>query len=96
MGVYIFYFLIGLLPILWIISIVILRKWKHIIWYTISNTISVLVYFFVLFYSKISFFEHDEYGLNIVFLFLMIIGAHTIIGFIFALYYKYKMSKITT
>ncbi len=96
MGVYIFYFLLGLMPVLWIISIVLLRKWKHIIRYFIGNTILVLVYFFGLFYSKISFFEHDEYGLNIVFLFLMIIGAHTIIGFIFALYYKYKISKITT
>ena len=96
MGVYIFNFLMGLLPVLWIISIVLLRKWKHIIRYIISNTILVLIYFLALFYSKITFFEHDEYGLKKVFLFLMIIGAHTIIGFIFALYYKYKMSKITT
>ena len=31
MTVYIFYFLLGLLPVLWIISIVLLKKWKHII-----------------------------------------------------------------
>lgn len=84
------------MPVLWIISAVLLRKWKHIILFFIGNTVLVLVYFLGLFYSKISFFEHDEYGLKKVFLFLMIIGAHTVIGFIFALYYKYKMSKITT
>ena len=96
MTVYIFYFLLGLLPVLWIISIVLLKKWKHIIRYFICNTILVLIYFFGLFFSRLTFFDHDEYGLKKVFLFLFIIGFHTILGFIFALYYKYKISKIIT
>ena len=96
MGVYIFYFLLGLLPVLWIVSVIFLRKWKHIIRYFWITTLAVLSYFSIIFFSGLSFFGHDEYGLKKVFLFIMIIGAHTIIGFIFALYYKYKMSKVTT
>lgn len=93
MTVYIFYFLVALLPIMWIISFIWLRKWKHILTYSLLNTLVVLIYTFVLFFSSLKLFEHDEYRLKKVFSFLFIIGFQTLIGFIFALYFKFKLSK---
>ena len=93
MTVYIFYFLLALLPVMWITSIVWLKKWKHFLPYIFINSLLVFIYHFVIFYSSIKLFEHDEYGLKKIFLFIFTIGFHTLIGFVFALYFKFKLSK---
>lgn len=93
MEVITFYFLVSLIPILWIWSIVILKKWKYILYYAVVNTLVIGLYFLFIFYSNTSFFDVDPYGLKKVFSFLFMIGFHTTLGFIFALYYKYKISK---
>lgn len=93
MTVYIFYFILTLLPIMWITSIVWLKKWKYFLPYILINNLLILIYVFVIFYSSITLYVHDEYGLKKIFLFLFIIGFQTIIGFIFALYFKFKLSK---
>lgn len=90
---YFFYFLVALIPVLWMVSIYFLRKWKLIYKYVLFHFALICIYFYILFFSKIKFFEHDEYSLKNIFLFLYIIAFHTIIGFIFALYYKTKLSK---
>lgn len=93
MTVTIFYFIVALLPIMWIISIMWLRKWKHVLPYVLLNALAVFIYLFVIFFAHLKLFDHDEYGLKKVFLFLFIIAFHTIIGFIFALYFKFRLSK---
>lgn len=93
MGTYILYFLLLLIPILWIVSIFMLRKWKHILIYSILNAFLIAVYFYLIFYSNYKIFLYDEYRLKKIFLFLYIIMSHTIVGFIFALVYKYKLAK---
>jgi hypothetical protein len=93
MTVYIFYSILSLLPILWITSIVWLRKWKPVLLYALLNAVAIFLYLFVLFFTSIKLFEHDEYGLKKVFLFLFILSFHTVAGFIFALYFKFKLSK---
>lgn len=93
MGVYIFYFLLILLPVLWIVSIKMLRNWKHIIRYYLMNITVIGLYCLVIFYSNIDYFTHDPYGLRKIFSLLFCLGIHTFIGFLFALYYKYKMEK---
>lgn len=93
MGIYILYLLLLLIPFLWIVSIFILRKWKHILIYTILNTLLIAIYFYTIFYSNYNIFLHDEYRLKKIFLFLYIIISHTIVGFIFSLVYKYKLAK---
>ena len=93
MTVTIFYFLLALLPIMWIVSIIWLRKWKHVLVCALSNALIIFVSFFIIFFSSIKLFEHDEYGLKKVFLFLFLLGFQTVAGFIFALYFKFKLSK---
>ena len=93
MTVYVFYFLLALLPIMWLISIIWLWKWKHILVYALTNALLILFFVFIIFFSSIKLFEQDEYGLKKVFLFLFILGFHTVAGFIFAIYFKFKLSK---
>ncbi len=93
MGIYILYLLLLLIPVLWIVSVFILRKWKHILVYTIVNALLIAIYFYIIFYSNYKIFLHDEYRLKKIFLFLYIIMTHTIAGFIFAMVYKYKVAK---
>ncbi len=93
MGIYILYLLLLLIPVLWIVSVFIQRKWKHILVYTILNALLIAIYFYIIFYSNYKIFLHDEYRLKKIFLFLYIIMTHTIAGFIFAMVYKYKVAK---
>ncbi len=93
MEVYIFFFILGLMPVLWIFSLLTLRKWQFFFRFLWINALAVISYSTLIIFSGLSFFGHDEYGLKKVFLFLMTIGFHTIIGFTIALYYKYIMSK---
>lgn len=93
MIVCIFYFLLALLPIMWMVSIIWLWKWKHIWVYAIANALLIFFSLFVTFFSSIKFFEHDEYGLKKVFLFLFILTFQTVTSFIYALYFKFKLSK---
>ena len=90
---YLFYFIVSLTPISWIISIFWLRKWKPIYLYAIVNLLLIVAYFFLFFYSRFTFFKEDQLGLKKVFLFIYLILFHSIISFIFALYFKFKMSK---
>ena len=70
-----------------------LKKWKHFKPYALLNSLAVFIYLFVFFFTSMKLFFNDEYGLKKIFLFLFIITFHTIIGFIFALYYKFTLSE---
>lgn len=91
--VFIFYFLLSLIPVLWTITVYILRKWKHIYRFCFVNVLLVALYFFLQFNSTLRIFKTDPMGLKNVFLFLYLIIFQTVSGFIFALYYKFKLSK---
>ena len=64
MGIYILYFLLLLIPFLWIVSIFMLRKWKYILIYSILNGLLIAIYFYIIFYSNYKIFLHDEYRLK--------------------------------
>lgn len=91
--VFIFYFGLSLIPVLWIFTIYFLRKWKSVKIFCLANILLVAVYFFLIFYSTFHFFKTDPYGLKNIFLFLYSIIIQTLSGFIFSLYYKFKVLK---
>jgi hypothetical protein len=93
MTVYIFYFLIALMPISWIVSLYIIRKWQYVLGYFIMSSLVVVIYSYVILFSTIKIFSQDELGLKKIFLFLYTIMIHSIAGFIFALIYKYKFAN---
>lgn len=90
---YIFYCLVALIPILFIWSLYLLRKWQPIYRYFGINLLAFVIYFYVILYSPLHFFEQDSLGLKKIFLFLMIIFIHAVGSFIFAVYYHFKLSK---
>lgn len=93
MTVYVFYFLLGCIPILWTISFYLLRKWNSMRVFLFANLIVFLAYFYSVVFSDISFFDQDPWQLKKIFLFIFMLLFHTLALFIFALYYKYKLSK---
>ncbi|TDP59502.1 hypothetical protein BC748_1755 [Flavobacterium dankookense] len=93
MGVIIFFILLISVPILWITSIYFLRKWKFLFVYFLSNLVVSGIYSSIIFCSNLSYFNNDPYGLRKIFSFLFVIGIHTTLGFIFALYHRNKTSK---
>lgn len=88
--VFLFYFGLALLPMLWIVTIYLLRKWKYIKIFSLLNIFLVTVYFFLIFHSFFHFFKTDPLGLKTIFLFLYLIIFQTVMNFIFSLYYQYK------
>ena len=88
--VFLFYFGLALLPILWIITLYLLRKWKYVKIFLLLNIFLVAVSFFLIFHSIFYFFKTDPYGLKTIFLFLYLMIFQTVMNFIFSLYYKYK------
>ncbi len=88
--VFLFYFGLALLPILWIITIYLLRKWKYVKIFCCVNTLVVAINFVLIFHSTFHFFKTDPLGLKTIFLFLYLMIFQTVMNFIFSLYYKYK------
>jgi hypothetical protein len=90
---YILFSFLTLIPILWIINIFILKNWKHVIKYTVINIVFILTYFTNIFYCLSDHFINDQYGIEKVFYFILLLITHTLIAFIFALYFKFKLSQ---
>ena len=88
--VFLFYFGLALLPIQWIITIYLLRKWKYIKIFSLLNILLIAVYFFLIFHSIFYFFKTDPLVLKTIFLFLYLMIFQTLMNFIFSLYYQYK------
>lgn len=93
MRTFIVFALVALIPILWIVSIYLLRKWNKVFRYFSINLIVLLTYLYLTLFSDFKFFKEDQLGLKIVFLFIYILLFHTIANFIFALFYNSKISK---
>ncbi|KQC29640.1 hypothetical protein [Flagellimonas eckloniae] len=81
--------MILILPIialaLWILSIFLVKSWRHFWLYLITNFLIVLIYTINTLYGKLEFIGHDEYGLGRLMLLFVFPIAHAVIGFIFAL-----------
>ena len=90
---YIFYSLTALIPILFIWSLFVLRKWKFLLHYTSTNLLVCIVYAYLILFSPWHFFAQDPLGLKKIFLFLIFIFIHAAGSFIFAVYYHYKLAK---
>lgn len=93
MRTFILFTIAALIPILWIVSIYLLRKWNKVYRYFIINLLVLLSYLYLTFFSDFKFFKEDQLGLKIVFLFIYILLFHTIANFIFALFFNSKISK---
>ncbi len=93
MKLYILLSFLALFPILWIVSIVILKKWKHVLKYSVLNVVFTLTYFIVIFYCMNDYFINDSYGLERIIYFVVLFIIQSLTSFIFALYYKYKLSN---
>ena len=90
---FILYAIVASIPILWIISIYLLRKRKEIYRYFIVHLVLFIAYLYLVLFSNFKFFEYDQLGLKKVFLFIFILLFHTLANFIFALYHTFKLSK---
>jgi len=90
---FLFYSLVSLIPILSLWSLFLLRKWQHVYKYIIANTLVFVAYSYVILYAPLPFFAQDPLGLKKLFLFLTFIFIHAVGSFIFAVYYRYKLSK---
>jgi len=80
-------------PVIWIISITLLSRWKHFWTFFCVNAVILFFYLYILITPEFSNFGHDEYGLNRFVHILMAIVVHIVLGGIFALYKRGKMAK---
>lgn len=88
-----FYLLSTIFAAMWIISIFILRKWKYFYLFFALNLVISIIYYYLITQTNVINLASKEIGFAILFNFLIFIITHTIIVFIFALYYKLKLSK---
>jgi hypothetical protein len=77
-------------PLLWIISLVVLSNWKHFWKFFFANLFILVGYVYILFFTKVVNQEHDEYGLKVLGTVLLTILTHILLGFLFAISYKYS------
>lgn len=83
-------------PIIWLVSILMLKDWKHIWKYTLINFIIITAYGIAILTTDLIDFGHDEYGLKKLFGFIAAIVIHIFLGFIFGVGYKLRKRVNTT
>lgn len=76
-------------PIIWIISLVLLSRWKHFWKFFAMSILIIAIYVTVLVNPELSNFAHDEYGLKRLLHIIVALFIHIILGGIFAIY-KWK------
>ncbi|MEP1150933.1 MAG: hypothetical protein ABJH08_04305 [Balneola sp.] len=77
-------------PLLWIISLVTLNGWKHFWKFFFANLFILVSYFYILLFTNLIEFGHDEYGLAALGTTLLTISTHILLGFLFAMTYKFR------
>ena len=86
--------LIILIPIiLWISSAYMLSNWIKFKLFFISNALLVITYVGIIIYGKTAIWEHDEYGLGMLFRLAFCLIFHVLIVFIFALFKRRQIKN---
>ncbi|MEQ8240909.1 MAG: hypothetical protein RIA69_16960 [Cyclobacteriaceae bacterium] len=80
-------------PIVWIISLISLSRWKHFWKFFGLNILLIAIYITILVNPELSKFGHDEYGLNRFFHIILALFIHIILGGIFAVYKRRKLKE---
>jgi uncharacterized membrane protein len=91
-----FYYALLISPVLWIISLIFLKRWKHFKRFFIINTLVFVVYVLIILNVNFPAFANDEYGLKRFFFATGIVVAHIILGFIFSLGFYLKRKHLRT
>jgi len=81
--------------IIWIASIYMLSDWNKFKLFFIANAISVFTYIGIIIYGKTTIWEHDEYGLGMLFRLSICLMSHVLIVFIFAIFKRRQLKKNT-
>ncbi|GGG47377.1 hypothetical protein GCM10010976_18480 [Bizionia arctica] len=86
--------LIILIPIiLWISSAYMLSNWIKFKIFFIANALLVITYVGIIIYGKTVIWEHDEYGLGMLFRLAFCLISHVLIVFIFALFKRRQIKN---
>jgi len=82
--------LILISPILWFLSIYLTMDWKHFRKLFLLNFLLFLLYMVTINFTNLIDIGHDEYGLGIIALNLMMILGHITLGLVTSLYIRSK------
>jgi|GEM_PF-661120 hypothetical protein len=83
-------------PVLWVFSLIILKDWKHFWKFFFANLFILACYYYILLFTRLIDLGHDEYGLVAIGAFLFTISIHVLLGFLFAMTYKYRKASSQT
>jgi hypothetical protein len=78
--------------IMWIASIYLLSDWSKFKPFFIANAFLLITYVGIIIYGKTNIWEHDEYGLGMLFRLSICLLTHVLIVFVFAVI-KYRQLK---
>ncbi len=79
-----------LLPIMWIISIYILRKWDYFYLFFGLNLVMTVLFYYLITATNIFISGQNEHGLETLYNVVIYVVIHTIVMFAFSLFYKLK------
>ena len=80
-------------PILWIVSVVLTLNWKHFKKLVVVNILLFITYISIIDFTNWVDLGHDEYGLGIIFLNIVLIVGHVILRFISCIIINRKIKK---
>lgn len=80
-------------PLLWILSLVLLKSWRYFWLYFLANLIVLVGYLAILSTSSLAYFGHDEYGLGRLLILVAAVMMHTLLGFFFALGFGFRQRR---
>lgn len=83
-------------PLIWLVSILMLKDWRHIWKYALINFVVLIAYGITILMTDLIDFGHVEYGLKKLFAFIASVVIHILLGFIFAVGYKLRKRIDTT
>ena len=87
--------ILGIGLVLWILSIYLVREWKHFWVFFAINLLILAIYSTYTIYGNLNFLGHDEYGLGRLMMLFAIPIIHVLIAFILAMVINYRLKKIT-
>lgn len=74
-------------------SIFILRKWKYFYLFIGLNLVIVVMFYYLITATNIFISGQNEYGLETLYNIVIYFVIHTILVFIFSIYYKLKNAQ---
>lgn len=78
---------------MWIASLYMTSRWKYFWHYFVANILIFIGYFTYLLNADLVWLGHDEYGLQRLFMMFLFPSIHVIIGFLIAIFIRYKSKK---